>query len=155
MGHGSQSGRQLVHNGGVRSEISDAVAVDAAMIANRVRSTRWIVKTSQHSRPIIIIERPIVLSTSTRSRSLSGAQPSAITNSCSRKSNAKPKISAPRRIVDRAISAGGRFFFHSFSVTSAKEMPARNKNNGAGKVPPSCEYMKNLLWRAWGLSQES
>ena len=29
-------------------------------------------------------------------------------------------------------------------------MPARNKNSGAGKVPPSCEYMKNLLWRALG-----
>ena len=102
-----------------------------------------------------IMERPMVFSMSTRSRSLSGAQPQAMRYSCRRKSRPKPKISAPRRIVARAICAGGRFFFHSFSVTSANEIPARNKNRGAGKVPPSCEYMKNLLCRAPGLSQES
>src|ERR1700688_507410 len=97
----------------------------------------------------------MVLSTSTRSRSLKGAQPQAIKYSCRRKSRPKAKISAPRRIVARAIRAGGRPFLHSFSVITADEIPATDKNNGAGNVPPSCEYMKNLLWRAAGLSHES
>ena len=46
--------------------------------------------------------------TSTRSRSVQGAQGRPSTNSCKRNSKPKPKISAPRRMVVRAISIGGR-----------------------------------------------
>ncbi len=111
--------------------------------------------TAQHITPMSIIDSPMVLSTSTRTRSLFGAHPQAITYSCTRNSSPYTKISAPRKIVVRAISADGTSFRHSFSVTSANEIPARNRNSGAGNVPPSCEYIKKRLCLACGLSQES
>ncbi len=58
-------------------------------------------------------------------------------------------------MVERAICAGGRFFCRSFCVTRANEIPARKRNRGAGNVPPNCEYMKKVVRRLAGLSQES
>ena len=56
----------------------------------------------------------MVFSMSTRSRSLSGAQPQAIRYSCRRKSRPKPKISAPRRMVARAILRGRQILLPQF-----------------------------------------
>jgi hypothetical protein len=41
------------------------------------------------------------------------------------------------------------------SVVNASATPARNKNSGAGSVPPNCEYRRKLLWREAGDNQES
>src|SRR5579872_1426413 len=152
MGHGSQCGRQLVHSRGVRSEIPMATPDALKAGATRVGDRR---KTIQHSKPINIIERPIMLRMSTRNKSLHGAQPQAITNSCRRNKRPTPKISAPRRIVVHAIFPGGVSFWRILSVTSAKEIPARKRNSGAGKVPPNCDHIKKVLLRALPLSQES
>ncbi len=46
-------------------------------------------------------------------------------------------------------------FCRSLSITRAKEIPARKRNSGAGKVPPSCDHMKNLVLRASPPSHES
>src|SRR5260370_41824399 len=35
----------------------------------------------------------------------------------------------------------------------AKKTPARKRNSGAGNVPPSCDHMKNVDWRAAPPSQ--
>ena len=78
--------------------------------ANRVCDPELNRKTTQQTTPINIIERPIVLRISTRNKSLHGAQPQAIRNSCSRNRRPSPKISAPRRIVVRAIWPAGRPF---------------------------------------------
>src|SRR5690349_10504995 len=126
-GQGSRDGRHAVHSNGVSREIR--IPVLAAFQISKARDLRLNDITPQHSRPINIIESPIVLSTSTRSRSDQGAQGNAIRYSCRRNSNPSPKISAPRRIVVFAISFAGTSFLRSLSVTSANEMPARNRNN--------------------------
>jgi hypothetical protein len=41
-----------------------------------------------------------------------------------------------------------------FAIIAA-ETPAKNKNNGAGRVPSSWEYMKKEPWRAAGDSHAS
>ena len=132
-------------------------ATAAAVIPKRARWLTFpgLARTIQQVSPISIIETPMVLRISTRSKSVHGAQPQAIKYSCSRKSNPRAKISAPRRIVLRAIGPGATPLRISLSVTSANEIPARKRNKGAGSVPPSCEYIKKVDLRASGESQAS
>ena len=59
------------------------------------------------------------------------------------------------RIVILAICAGVAPRWRDLSVTRANEMPARNKNSGAGSDPPNCDHMKKVVLRAGGASQES
>ncbi len=84
------------------------------------------------------MERPIVLSTSTRSRSLFGAQPQETTYSCRRNSRPKPKISAPRRMVVRAICAGGRFFLAKFfrdqGERDSREKEKQRRGEGSAQL---------------------
>ena len=66
--------------------------------------------TSQHSTPISIIERPMVLRMSTRSRSLSGAQPQAIDIFLQAKQQAEGEyFRAAADGGDVRFDAGGRF----------------------------------------------
>ena len=51
---------------------------------------------------------------------------------------------SPAKDVLRAIWAAASPFWSSLSVTNAKEIPARKRNNGAGSVPPICDHMKNF-----------
>ena len=83
------------------------------------------------------------------------AHPHAMAYSCNRNSSPSPKISAPLRMVAMAIVFADNPFCRSLPITSAHEIPARKRNNGAGKVPPSCDHMKNVDLRASGLSHES
>ena len=132
-----------------------AVAPAAAPRTCRMWDVELTLSTIQHMTPISIIETPIVFRMSTRSRSLHGAHPQAMRYSCKRNNRPSPRISAPRRIVVSAIAFGVAPFCRNLSVTRANEIPARNRNNGAGKVPPSCDHMKKVDLRASGLSQES
>jgi len=56
-------------------------------------------------------------------------------------------------MVARAILRGQQILLPELFSHKANEIPARNKNREQGSSP-SCEYMKNLLWRALGLSQD-
>src|SRR5438093_8530091 len=145
-GHGSQCGRHVVHSSGVSKAIVRAIAAaapDKTSLGRRESPAAH--KSSPQLAPMSIMEMPMVLRISTRNRSLHGAQPQEIRYSCARNSSPKPKISAPRRMVVRAICEAARSFCRSLSTTSANEMPARNKNNGAGSVTPNCDHMKKVL----------
>jgi len=112
-------------------------------------------KTRPQRRAISIIEIPMMFRTSTLSKSDQGAHPQAIRNSCRRKRSPKAKISAPRRNMVRVITDAGRFLRISLSVTRAKEIPARNRKSGAGRVPRSCEVLRKVVLRASPPSQAS
>src|SRR5438874_716129 len=102
--HGSQCGRHVVHSSGVSKEIVRATAAAAPAKTSRGRRDFPAAhKTAPQLTPMSIIEMPMVLRISTRNRSLHGAQPQEIRYSCARNSSPKLKISAPRRIVVRAI----------------------------------------------------
>ena len=138
-----------------------AVPAAASASANLVRSPRPVASTSQHTTPISIIERPMVLSTSTRSRSLLGAQPQAMRYSCSRKSSPKRedlgaaanggsgdlrcgKVLAPQflghereRDSRKKQETAERETFPPIANTSrtclgAHRRPATSRNNGSG-----------------------
>ena len=74
-----------------------------------------------------------------------------------------PDARAQVRAFSRAVTTeggktiwlGGQIFSRSLPVTKAKEIPARKRKRGAGKVPPSCEYIKKRLCRAEPPSHES
>jgi hypothetical protein len=138
----------VVQSGGV------AIAIPVAMIAARIVFAAR-VRVSLLATPISIIETPIALRTSTRSKSVQGDHGWPSTNSCTRNSNPKPKISAPRRIVVSAISFAETPFARMRSVTSANETPTRKRNSGAGSVPPSCDHPMNADLRAAPPSHES
>ena len=72
-----------------------------------------------------------------------------------RVNNPNAKMSAPRRNVILVISPAVTFLRTSLSTTSANETPARKRNRGAGRVPKSCEYIRNVLLRASPPSHES
>ena len=93
----------VVQSSGVAVAIPAAVATASQILVTRVRVRR-------HTTPISIIDAPIVFSTSTRSKSVHGAQGCPRRNSCTRKSRPRPKISAPRMIVVFATSLDERFF---------------------------------------------
>jgi len=122
---------------------------------NRAPPRRDCRRTTQQTRAISIMEMPITFSTSTLSRSVAGDQGSPLTYSCTRNSNPKPRISAPRFSVVRPISSAEVDRCQSLSVTSANEIPAKKRNSGAGRVPPSCDHMKKVVFREPALSHES
>ncbi len=155
IGQGSQRIRHVVQSSGVSNDMPAATTTALKLKMSRGLFCLVTVNTIQHMTPISIMERPMVFSTSTRSRSLHGAQPQAMRNSWRRNKNPKPRISAPRRIVVRATWLAEAPFCSNLPVTSAKEIPAKNKNSGAGSVPPICDHMKNLVFRASGLSHAS
>ena len=71
-----------------------------------------------------------------------------------------PHIGPPKKAISQIALCvlGGLLltpFLASLSVTRAKEIPARNRKSGAGNVPPSCEYMKNVVFRTSGDSHAS
>ena len=74
---------------------------------NRVGPLRLRAGTAQQTRPMRIIDKPIVLRMSTRNKSVHGDQPQASTYSCTRSNKPSPKTSAPRRIVVLAICCTG------------------------------------------------
>ena len=61
--------------------------------------------TIQQRTPVRVMERPMVLRMSTRSRSLLGAHPQAMTYSCRRKS--RPKAKATVRVDGSPVETGG------------------------------------------------
>ncbi len=161
MGHGRNRGRQVVQISGDINEI-----VIPATVAKKIFQIRKALPplaardpnklpAIQQTTPINIIETPIVFKISTRNKSVHGAPPPPSNHSCTRNSNPSPRISAPRKIVVRAITFADAPRSRILSVINAKEIPARNKNSGAGKVPPSCDHQKNLECRAGSPSHAS
>ena len=140
--HGKNRGRHVVHSAGVA--IATAAAATNAKTRFRARTATAVAEpkppTAQHSAPIKIIEIPRIFSTSTRNKSVHGEIGIPKINSCKRKKIPNPNTSAPRRITRFAIAPRVTPFARNFSVTSATEIPAKKINNGAGSVPPICEY---------------
>ncbi len=95
---------------------------------------------AQHSTPINIIDSPKMFSTSTRSKSVHGESGKPSTNSWTRNNSPNPKISAPRKIVVRAIALRATPFSRSRCVAIADEIPAKKIKSGAGSVPRSCDH---------------
>src|SRR5580704_14179268 len=143
--HGSHVGRAVVHSGGVANAIDSAAAIAAPTFQSRQRAAiaplcSPLQLTIQQTMAISTSVTAITFKMSTRSRSVHGAWKKLRTYSCKRNSSANKKISPPRRIELLAIAFAFIPFARIRSVVNASDTPARNKNSGAGSVPPSCEY---------------
>src|ERR1700676_691726 len=108
--------------------------------------------TSRQNSAMKIIDTPRMFSTSTFNKSVHGDLGYPSTNSCTRKRNPSPRISAPRKTAVLKISVRDLFFRRRPSVTNAKETPERNKNIGAGKVDNSCDQRYSSVLRASGFN---
>src|SRR6267154_4665601 len=138
IGQGRRRGRPLVHNQGVATAIRVAAAkLKAIAFVRDFSNTREAV--AQVNSPISIIDSPKIFSTSTRNKSVHGALGYPKINSCPRNSRPNAKISAPRKIVVRAIALRATPFSRNRCVTIAEETPARKMNSGAGTVAAACD----------------